>query len=90
LALCGGVVVLRLMQLRRSVARDSRFRLAAVQALVATNRGVAASLLRPSSLLRLGALVVAYTFVLLILYGSLVARESDTDGFKINFEYKAF
>jgi len=90
LALCGGVVVLRLMQHRRSVARDSRFRPAAVQALADTNRGVAASLLRPSSLLRLGGLVVAYTFVVLILYGSLVARESDTDGFKINFEYKAF
>ncbi len=77
LALCGIAIVFRLAKHRRS-------RPAVLRASVAAPR------LRPSSLLRFGGLVVAYTAALLLLYGSLEARQSDTGGFKINFEYKAF
>ena len=90
LALCGSAILVRLLNRRRSVVGKYRSHSAAVKALAAANEAVVASLVPPSSLLRFGGLVIAYTAALLLLYGSLVARQSDTGGFKINFEYKAF
>ena len=85
LALCIGVVVLRLLRISGSaVGAASRGAAAQGSALGAV------ALLRPRSLLRLGSLAVIYTLALLILYGSLVARGNDTGGFRINFEYKVF
>ncbi len=88
LALCGCAVLIRFVRLRRILASDVMSRAAARPSI----RGLAGGepLLRPSSLLRFGGLVIVYTAALLLLYGSLVARQSDTGGFKINFEYKAF
>jgi len=52
--------------------------------------GATANAPRHSSLLRFGGLVALYTVVLLLLYGSLVARETDTGALSMNFEYKVF
>ncbi len=90
LALCGVGIMLRFSLRWRGVAGDEGSRPRLFQTPMAAEGGVTASLFRPLSLLRVGSLVLAYTAALLLLYGSLVARRTDTGGFKINFEYKAF
>ncbi len=89
LAFCGMAVLLRLFYRHSAAWIDFAPRAVGRSPRAAAVDGTQ-SPFRPSSLLRFGSLIVVYTAALLLLYGSLVASQSDSGGFKINFEYKAF